>query len=219
MIPIELKKRYPHSREEDITDAFMRGYQACAVQGGDAEMDNCQVQAPQNCMQQSRHDDGKDLISRADAIEAVRSYFKDRLGKSKCDYDEELQVYVLGKEERTMLTYNKGINDKLRSLPSADAEPKVKHDREWIIGCIKHDGFIKTDRFGKANQIILQIILDALSADRVGEWTAEIGYEGEVLYYECSNCKEAFSLLEGTPEENKYNYCPNCGARMKCGAE
>lgn len=27
-IPIELKKRYPHSRDEDITDAFMRGYQA-----------------------------------------------------------------------------------------------------------------------------------------------------------------------------------------------
>lgn len=35
MIPIELKKRYPHSRVEDITDAFMRGYQAHAdaVQG------------------------------------------------------------------------------------------------------------------------------------------------------------------------------------------
>lgn len=28
MIPIELKKRYPHSRDEDITDAFMRGYQS-----------------------------------------------------------------------------------------------------------------------------------------------------------------------------------------------
>ena len=48
-------------------------------------------------------------------------------------------------------------------ISRADAEPKVKHDREWIIGCIKHDGFIKTDRFDKANQIIL----DALSADAV----------------------------------------------------
>ena len=35
------------------------------------------------------------------------------------------------------------------------------HDRDWIIGCIEHDGFIKTDRFDKANQIIL----DALSAE------------------------------------------------------
>ena len=56
--------------------------------------------------------------------------------------------------------------------------------------------------------------MPSVSAERVGEWTAEIGYEGEVIYYECSNCKEAFSLLEGTPEENRYNYCPNCGARM-----
>ena len=92
-----------------------------------------------------------------------------------------------------------------------DEQTVINHDRDWIIGCIEHDGFIHTHRFDKANQIIH----DALSAERVGEWTAEIGYEGEVLYYECSNCKEAFSLLEGTPEENKYNYCPNCGARME----
>lgn len=40
----------------------------------------------------------------------------------------------------------------------------VDHDRDWIIGCIEHDGFIKTDRFDKANQIIL----DALSTE--AEW-------------------------------------------------
>ena len=40
----------------------------------------------------------------------------------------------------------------------------VDHDRDWIIGCIEHDGFIKTDRFDKANRIIL----DALSAK--AEW-------------------------------------------------
>lgn len=37
-------------------------------------------------------------------------------------------------------------------------EPSETHDREWIIGCIKHDGFIKTDRFDKANQIILEAL-------------------------------------------------------------
>lgn len=98
MIPIELKKRYPHSREEDITDAFMRGYQACAAQGGDAEMDNCQVQAPQNYMQQSRHNDGTDLISRADAIELFEKY-KPRMAVSVYEYGQAL-----------------------KALPSADAE-------------------------------------------------------------------------------------------------
>ena len=40
----------------------------------------------------------------------------------------------------------------------------VDHDRDWIIGCIEHDGFIHTHRFDKANQIIH----DALSAG--AEW-------------------------------------------------
>jgi predicted nucleic acid-binding Zn ribbon protein len=34
-------------------------------------------------------------------------------------------------------------------------------------------------------------------------------------YYECSVCKDAFVLMEGTPKENNYNYCPNCGADMR----
>lgn len=40
----------------------------------------------------------------------------------------------------------------------------VDHDRDWIIGCIEHDGFIHTHRFDKANQIIH----DALLAE--AEW-------------------------------------------------
>ena len=39
----------------------------------------------------------------------------------------------------------------------------INHDRDWIIGCIQHDGFIHTHRFDKANQIILE----ALSEDAV----------------------------------------------------
>ena len=35
----------------------------------------------------------------------------------------------------------------------------INHDRDWIIGCIKHDGFIHTQRFDKANQIILDALL------------------------------------------------------------
>lgn len=42
----------------------------------------------------------------------------------------------------------------------------INHDRDWIIGCIEHDGFIHTHRFDKANQIILE----ALSAEAVQGW-------------------------------------------------
>lgn len=41
---------------------------------------------------------------------------------------------------------------------------KLDHGKEWIIGCIKHDGFIHTERFDKANQIILDA-LEAPSGD------------------------------------------------------
>ena len=40
-----------------------------------------------------------------------------------------------------------------------------EHDREWIIGCIKHDGFIKTDRFDKANHIILDALEKNIDAE------------------------------------------------------
>ena len=51
--------------------------------------------------------------------------------------------------------------DKMQTM---NEQHTVDHDRDWIIGCIEHDGFIHTHRFDKANQIIH----DALSAE--AEW-------------------------------------------------
>ena len=59
----------------------------------------------------------------------------------------------------------------------------MEHDREWIIGCIKHDGFIKTDRFDKANQFIL----DALQTE-------------VVRCKDCKNWRESHS-------EDEESYC------------
>ena len=47
-----------------------------------------------------------------------------------------------------------------------DEQHTVDHDRDWIIGCIEHDGFIHTHRFDKANQIIH----DALLVDAGQRW-------------------------------------------------
>lgn len=30
----------------------------------------------------------------------------------------------------------------------------------------------------------------------------------------CSICKEPWTLIDGTPQENGMKYCPNCGAKM-----
>lgn len=32
--------------------------------------------------------------------------------------------------------------------------------------------------------------------------------------YKCSNCGEEFQLMDGTPNDNDYGYCPHCGAKM-----
>lgn len=32
--------------------------------------------------------------------------------------------------------------------------------------------------------------------------------------YRCSECGTEFVLIEGTPEENDYRFCPHCGADM-----
>ena len=32
--------------------------------------------------------------------------------------------------------------------------------------------------------------------------------------WKCDNCSEAWTLVEGTPEDNLYKYCPNCGAKI-----
>lgn len=83
-------------------------------------------------------------------------------------------------------------------------EPTPNHDRDWIIGCIKHDGFIKTNRGDKANQIILE----ALKANRpVGYWK-----DGKW----CSVCGMPITTdVWGTSvDESEVHYCIECGAKM-----
>ena len=44
-----------------------------------------------------------------------------------------------------------------------------------------------------------------------GEWIEQDWDDG---VYKCSACGEEWCFMEGTPENNYTNYCPNCGARM-----
>jgi len=46
-----------------------------------------------------------------------------------------------------------------------------------------------------------------------GEWI-DLSDGWQEGTFRCSSCQMEFVLLEGTPEDNEYNYCPNCGASM-----
>ncbi len=49
------------------------------------------------------------------------------------------------------------------------------------------------------------------SEQKTGQWE----FMKDCENWFCSNCKDIFMLLEGTPKDNDYNYCPNCGAKME----
>ena len=49
---------------------------------------------------------------------------------------------------------------------------------------------------------------------RHGRWEVSTDEWFETDVYTCSKCRESYVLVEGTPKENLWHYCPNCGAQM-----
>lgn len=49
---------------------------------------------------------------------------------------------------------------------------------------------------------------------KYAEWIEDEDMYGDPIY-RCSACNERFVLEEGTPTDNGYSYCPNCGAVMR----
>ena len=47
-----------------------------------------------------------------------------------------------------------------------------------------------------------------------GRWEIIEDWDGDDLY-RCSECGSMFTLIDGTPEDNDYNFCPSCGADMR----
>ena len=77
---------------------------------------------------------------------------------------------------------------------------------------------VYSTRSGKPNyeKMLKNLVNDILTAPTVDtERHAHWGiWDEDTNTYECSNCKNPFTLLEGTPEQNTYFYCPNCGCKM-----
>ena len=66
---------------------------------------------------------------------------------------------------------------------------------------------------------IIYMLENLPSADRpTGKWLEVYQWDGD-CHYMCDQCKEEIIFFDGTPKENNYNYCPNCGAKMKGGTE
>ena len=47
-----------------------------------------------------------------------------------------------------------------------------------------------------------------------GKWIEDDDGWGGVIW-RCSECDAVFTLVDGTPKENEYYFCPHCGADMR----
>ena len=63
-------------------------------------------------------------------------------------------------------------------------------------------------------EIILQLPPVNPQEPKAGHWIEKDGFYGDV-YYDCSECGESWTTIEGTPWQNGMCYCPNCGAKMQ----
>ena len=141
----------------------------------------------------------EDTISRAAAIDAVNSI-------------DNLDAKVRG-----------GIYFKLIGLPSAQPElcegavSRTELLRIFEENCYPVHYDHNSIDVGMTLPGIVEVLNIATSVTpkrETGEWIEQDdGWDG--VYYECSCCKEAFTLIDGTPSDNLYNFCPNCGAVMR----
>ena len=79
------------------------------------------------------------------------------------------------------------------------------------------------NRFAQDNYCVTinDVIMNLPAADVAevvhGRWEDSIDEWFGTDIYTCSKCRENYVLVEGTPKENLWHYCPNCGTKMDGG--
>ena len=56
--------------------------------------------------------------------------------------------------------------------------------------------------------------IKALEKQIPKKWGSDDLGDGEYVY-KCPCCNEYWALMEGTPKDNEYNYCPKCGQKLE----
>lgn len=151
-----------------------------------------------------------DLISRQAVIYYIKPYIQEIITESGVDKNEHTNRIL------------RAIINGIETMPTGKQRPcedaisrnellsRIDAERKRLLS-LKMDG---------AEHIIVhharRIIEDLPSVTpqpKIGKWIEQEGFDGDT-YYDCSECGESFCLIDGTPADNLYNYCPNCGSKL-----
>ena len=92
-----------------------------------------------------------------------------------------------------------------KTVEELESFAKLAEDR-WVNGTSKH-AYQEHKCWVKAIEIVKQ----GSVADDVCEWRL---CDEEANVYDTS-CRNPHIMIEGTPKENNYEYCPYCGKKIK----
>ena len=71
------------------------------------------------------------------------------------------------------------------------------------------------DEYNAIKQEVDEIpTIDPETLRPTAHWINEDSFYKDSIVWSCSECKGKIVLRGGTPENNNYQYCPTCGARM-----
>ena len=94
-------------------------------------------------------------------------------------------------------------------------------EREVAVEILKEKSLKKFNAYYKGYVNAISDLINMPTADvkevRHGRWVAKIMRKENYNYgvpYEISRCSECLYMLKNNGFVGRYNYCPNCGARM-----
>ena len=143
-----------------------------------------------------------DLISRSELIK----FFKEHMRTAK-DF-REIIINIIPTIENQPTAYD--IDKVVDELEEAKGNVPVNRLLDDIIK-------EKPKELGQliAYDKAIEIVKQGGISDDVCEWRL---CDGEANVYDTS-CGNPHILIEGTPKENNYEYCPYCGKKIKAGED
>ena len=147
-------------------------------------------------------------MTREEAIEIIKAY-REKLNNSvsnQLDGDKQAFDMAISALEQEPICPSAGIDceDCPAYEPCEDAV-----SREAVMGLVAREHTEWDDLYIDIAQ--LPSVTQKL---KTGHWIEKDGFDGDI-YYDCSECGESWATIEGTPWDNEWKYCPNCGADMR----